>query len=421
MTRSALFVALALLTASCGGEAARPRAPGAGGGEGGSGGDGGEGGSGAGGRGGTGGTPTRRDGSAGTGGADAGAGDSRGASPDAAAEAGPPASADCAAAGPGSLFCNTLRELPRTIKETGLFPMAPDFGQRPAGLREYAPDPPLWSNGLEKQRFLLIPAGTKIDNGSKRWGFPVGTVLIKTFFDEGGAGGGRRPVETRFIRRVDGADAFVEYDYAVYQWNAQGTDATRLDIEGKRTPVMVTVKALNGGQPFAHDIPSRADCLECHEKNGKVAQTFIGFDETRLDGALPGGPANQLEAFAAAGLFTAAPAKPPAITDADPRLRRIKRFVFGNCVHCHNGDRIVDLHPDKLIENTVGKPVDASGVTPPAGWLRVVPGQPERSVLFVETRRTQLPTGLKPMPPVGVALPEPDALVDLRVWIMGLR
>jgi hypothetical protein len=26
------------------------------------------------------------------------------------------------------------------------------------------PDPPLWSDGMEKQRFLVLPAGGKIDN-----------------------------------------------------------------------------------------------------------------------------------------------------------------------------------------------------------------------------------------------------------------
>jgi len=325
-------------------------------------------------------------------------------------EAGPPSTADCAFAS-ASLFCNTLRELPKTIKETGLFPAAPDFSKRPASLREYVPEPALWSDGMEKQRFLLLPEGTKIDNANpKRWAFPVGTVFIKTFFDEGAAK--PRPIETRFIRRIAGDDAFVQYDYNVYRWNADGTDAALLDIEGKRTPVTITIKAL--GAPFSHDIPSRDDCGQCHDANAKVAQTFIGFDEIRL-----GSKAGQLDGFAP--LFTQPPpAKPAAITDPDARLQRVKQFVFGNCVHCHNGGRLVDLHPELLVANTVGKMADASGIAPPAGYLRVAPGKPEMSIVYVETRRTMLPTGLKPMPPVGVALPDAPALEDLRDWILAM-
>jgi hypothetical protein len=340
---------------------------------------------------------------------DSGAADSAG--PDSG-----PATADCTAAGAGSIFCNTTGPLPKTIKETGLFPGAPDFSKRPASLREYVPDPPLWSDGLEKQRFLLLPQGTKIDNrDGKRWDFPIGTVFIKTFFDDGGAG--HRPIETRIIRRIGGPDAFDQYEYAVYKWNPEGTDAELLDLEAGRTPVMITIKSL--GAPFTHLIPDRPDCEQCHASNGKVAQTFIGFDELRLNSPGPTGAGKQLQDMAA--LFTQAPpAKPAEIADADARMLRIKRFAFGNCVHCHNGGRLFDLHPEMLVANTVGKMADASGIAPPAGWLRVVPGKPEMSILFVETRATALPTGLKAMPPVGVAVPQAESVTDLKAWIMSL-
>jgi hypothetical protein len=405
MTRS-LLPALFLFATACG-SAAGPKRPTTG--TGGDGEEGGSGGSGGGGKSGTGGSPGKPDAMP--------APEHDAAAPDsAAADAGPPGTADCMTAGAGSLFCNTLQTLPRTIKETGLFPMAPDFSKRPASLREYAPDPALWSDGLEKQRFLLLPQGTKIDNTKPRqWDFPIGTVFIKTFFDDGPAG--PRPVETRFIRRIGGPDAFEQYDYNVYQWNAAGTDATLVEIEGLRTPVMVTVKKL--GAPFSHDIPSRQDCGACHDANAKVAQTFIGFDEIRLNSKLtPASARTQLEDFT--GLFTSPPPKPAELTDADPRLLRIKRFVLGNCVHCHNGSRVVDLRPESFVANTVGKPIDASGITPPAGWLRVVPAKPEMSILYVEARRTMLPSGLKPMPPVCLAVAETGALEDLRAWIMSL-
>jgi hypothetical protein len=331
------------------------------------------------------------------------------------------ATEDCTASAAGSLLCNTLRALPQTIGETGLFPAAPDFGKRPAGMRLYQPDPELWSDGMGKERYVLLPRGTRIDNSKPDgWSFPIGTVLIKTFFDDGPDG--RRPIETRLIRRT--TDAFFEYEYAVYQWNPDGKDARLLDIDGdRRTPVSITLAKVDAGKAFTHQIPSRMDCGKCHDASAMATSTsIIGFDELRLNGKLPGAARTQLEELVAAGLFTnPLPATPARINEADPLLLRIKTFIAGNCVHCHNGRNpgIVDFRPDVLADNAIGKKADSSGTTAPAGWLRVIPGNPEMSILFVQTSR-KVPTGLNPMPPIGVAIPEPQSLADLKSWICGL-
>jgi hypothetical protein len=361
---------------------------------------------------------------------------------------GAPAS-DCTTAQPNSLFCKPLGKMPTSIRETGLFPAAPDLTKHPASMREYVPSPELWSDGMSKQRFLLLPAGKKIDNTDRaKWEFPIGTVFIKTFFDDTGAGGKPRPIETRFIRRVGDANAFTEYDYYLYEWNAQGTDATLVvddengDINQDK-PVMVTISrmkdgqpfAVNGGRPFPHVLPSRKACGDCHGENGKLAQTFIGFDELRLNSKFTTTSAKtQLQALGDADIFTMEPpAQAATLADstnpADP-LPRIKRFVFGNCVHCHTGMSQVDLRPEVFEQNTVGKQVEAQSVVPPRGWLRVFPGDPTRSVLFVQMRRTMLPepTGggtmnrLRPMPPIGVADQAADqaALGDVEAWIRSL-
>jgi len=355
---------------------------------------------------------------------------------------------DCTPALPKSLFCDPLQPMPKSIKALGIFPMAPDLTQHPASMHEFVPDPPLWSDGMEKQRFIVLPAGKKIDNTNpKEWIFPIGTVLIKTFFDDGGAAGKPHPIETRLIRRVGEKDAALEYEFFVYQSAPDGSDATLLvnDQEGdinKDATVMITINRMidgypvNGGMPFPHTLPSRQACGDCHEKNGKVAQTFIGFDELRLNSKLSAtSTKTQLQELA--GLFmNPPPANPATITDktADPNMQkvklRIKQFVFGNCVHCHNGQEVVDFHPDVFEMNTINQKTDAQSVVPPKGWLRIVPGHPELSVVFVQTQRTPLPapTGmgtanrLRPMPPVGVAdVAAPKAAVnDLKTWIMSL-
>src|SRR5262245_11766295 len=79
-----------------------------------------------------------------------GGGGSGGASAGSAGVGG--AGGECSA---GALFCAPLGPMPESISATGLFPAAPDLSQHPAAMLEYVPDPPLWSDGMEKQRFLI--------------------------------------------------------------------------------------------------------------------------------------------------------------------------------------------------------------------------------------------------------------------------
>jgi hypothetical protein len=359
-------------------------------------------------------------GSGGTGGqkppADAGAGGST--PPDAGA------SGDAGGCAAGNLLCNPSADLPKTLKETGLFPSFPDMTKPADNVRWYHPDPELYSDGLHKDRWIVLPKGMKIDTSDrKNWVFPVGTLFVKTFSDDGP--NGKRPVETRVIR--PSTNAFEPFDFAVYKWNADGTAASLLDNAGMtRTPVPVKV----GTNSWMHTIPSRIDCGECHEKahlkDELPVSDLIGFDEIRLNGPGQTGVPNQLKAFTDLGFFTAAP---PA-TAADIRLPNnkvlegVERFVYGNCVHCHNAgnDGVTDFTPEVFLANTVNKEA-TSHVMPPAGWKLVVPGKPLMSVVYVQALGTMLPaTGnLRPMPPVGVEVrttaPFTTDLDNLKAWI----
>jgi hypothetical protein len=174
---------------------------------------------------------------------------------------------------------------------------------------------------------------------------------------------------------------------------------------------------------FTHSVPSEEDCEDCHRENSRnTGSAFIGFDEWRLNAPLePGDEMTQLERFAALGYFTGPlPAEPRSITDPDPRFEQVKRFVFGNCVHCHHGGRVVDFRPDVFFQNTVNAPPESSGIEPPPGFLRIVPGSPEMSVVYVQAARVDLPEGLKPMPPIAVQFPPQGELENMRLWIESL-
>lgn len=303
---------------------------------------------------------------------------------------------------------------------------------------------------MEKERFMLLPQAKQIDNSNpKAWAFPVGTLFIKTFFDDSGVAGARRPIETRVIRRVGTEADFTEYDYYLYQWNELGSDAN-LVVDDRNGDSQATQQVkviinrqqggkpfmLNGAQPFDHTLPSRDHCGDCHHENGNAYQTFIGFDEIRLNHKLtPASAKTQLEEFQAAGVFTKQPAAgdpaPRSIVESDPTLLQVKEFVLGNCVHCHNEQgKVFDLAPEVFVANTVGQMTNAQSVQPPSGWLRVTPGQPEMSVIFVQARRAPLPmptmegaNRLRPMPPIGVndLTPDPAALTAIEAWITSLK
>jgi hypothetical protein len=355
---------------------------------------------------------------------------------------------DCAPSAPNSVFCDPFVKMPKSIKALGIFPAAPDLSRHPASMVEYVPDPPLWSDGMEKQRFLILPQGKKIDNkDNKKWVFPNGTLFVKTFFDDTGAGGKQRAIETRIVRSAK-ADAIFPFEFYVYQWAPDGSDANLVvddqngiggDInKDLQTPItikrMVDGYPVNKGQQFMHTLPSFQACGDCHTENAMVTGTsIIGFDELRLNNNVlnPASPKTQLQQFSEAGLFTSPlSSPPPTITDADARMLSIKRFIFGNCVHCHNGNSVFDLHPENLIKNTVNKKTEAQSVVPPAGWLRVIPGKPDQSVLFVQVQRIPLPppvggdtmNRLRAMPPVGVADSAADlkAVADIKAWILSL-
>jgi len=355
-------------------------------------------------------------------------------------------SPDCLPAQPKSLFCDPAQTMPMTIKETGLFPSAPDFTKHAASMRTFTPSPPLWSDGMEKERFMLLPYGTKIDNSNPiQWVFPVGTIFIKTFFDDSLGPGKKRPIETRIIRRVGDATALVEYDYYLYEWNAAGTDATLLvndragDSAAFKNVKIVINHMVNGkqlillnGQPFDHTLPARDMCDGCHHQNGNTYQTFVGFDEVRLNSKLNATDTKtQLQTFLDEGIFMKTPTtKPIEITDPNPMLLKVKQFIKGNCVHCHNANGMAfDMAPEVFVANTVGQMTMAQSVQPPPGWLRVFPGDPEKSVLFVQARRQPLPMPttvggdrLRPMPPYGVndLTPDPDGIAALKAWILSL-
>ncbi|HZO02254.1 MAG TPA: hypothetical protein VFB93_13750 [Burkholderiales bacterium] len=185
-----------------------------------------------------------------------------------------------------SAAAHAVPPLPARLEETGI----------EGATLAFTPQHALWSDGSAKRRWLYLPPGSTIDAARPdAWEFPRGTKAWKQF-----SRGGR--IETRFIERLpDGS-----WRFAAYQWNAQGSQALLAPPEG--------VPAVG--------IPSRADCLACHEG---AAVPILGFSAVQL------GP--ELKRLAAQGLVRNLP---PALLESPPRLAPGLGYLHANCGHCHN-------------------------------------------------------------------------------------
>lgn len=245
---------------------------------------------------------------------------------------------------------------PASLNDTGID--APD-------VIAFTPRYPLWSDGTKKRRWLYLPPGTSIDAArAQAWDFPPGTKAWKEFAYD-------RRVETRMIERLaDGS-----WRFSAYVWNAEGTEATLAPARGAAVPVA-------GAAAGRYAVPSRSDCLACHEG---AAVPILGFSAVQLADVLPA----LIEKKLVTGL-------PESFVTNRPRIPAALGYLHGNCGHCHN----------------------AGGPLGDVGLNFAQPGRPrlpEDPALVVEKMRHRNP--LMRMPPLGVRVPDAEGIALVERWI----
>ena len=230
--------------------------------------------------------------------------------------------------------------LPPDLEATGL-------GE--PGTIEFTPRYALWSDGSAKRRWLRLPPGTSIDKSNPdAWEFPRGTKAWKEF-----SRGGRR-IETRYIERLaDGS-----WRFAAYQWNEEGTRAALAPETGVR----------------AAAIPSRADCLACHEG---APVPILGYSAVQLEAKL-----------------------------AEPALG----YLHANCGHCHNDSGPL-AEVGLSLAQRAGAPRESAART-------VLTAAPRRDDLL---RRIRSTNPYVRMPPLGVSVVDPDGVALVEQWLSRLR
>jgi hypothetical protein len=303
--------------------------------------------------------------------------------------------------------CTDAGVPPSTLECTGLYA---DFASKRIAddVRPYSPALPLWSDGAEKQRWIHLPPGTKIDaTNPSEWTFPVGTKLWKEFALDG------KRIETRLFQKV-----FRGYWVnATYQWN--GDDSATSISFGGDVPV--------GSDGGSWHIPVPDECSQCHRGR---SDRVLGFEQVNL--GLPGATGLTLGELVSQGLI----APPPGIAslqigdDGTGLAAPALGWLHVNCgVTCHNGNEnstgygagmrlrldpaLLDGRPvvgwDTIVTTANVATVSGSAM----GQPRIVPGDPADSVLvqLISER------GKEQMPPIASKLVDQGDVPKVVNWI----
>ncbi|MCC6900807.1 MAG: hypothetical protein IT377_17645 [Polyangiaceae bacterium] len=287
---------------------------------------------------------------------------------------------------------------PTKLSETGLYADITTGALAP-GVAEFTVRFPLWSDGAEKQRYLALPAGSTIDTTViDVWTFPVGTKAWKSFTRDG------KRLETRLLwKRPEG------WLMVAYAWNEAGTEA------------IATPEGTQNALGTNHDVPSAAQCRQCHDNVGDV---LIGVGAIQLSQENGGGFLSTL--IKQGSLSPPLTAELPVPGDGE--VEAAIGYLHGNCGHCHNDESFVGkLRPLRLKLRTDAKTPEETPVYKTALYAPtlhptlnttqvIVPGSPGKSQLY---QRMNV-RGLEGMPPLATEEVDSTAMTTIWKWISGL-
>ncbi|MCA9492585.1 MAG: PQQ-dependent sugar dehydrogenase, partial [Myxococcales bacterium] len=290
---------------------------------------------------------------------------------------------------------------PQTLEETGCFDAT--GGPLPM-LVPFEVAHPFWSDGADKERFLAIPDGARMTvDAEGRVVFPLGSVLVKQFRVSG------KKVETRLLVRHDDG-AWAGYAWA---WDDTGTAAT----------LLAGAQTVTGGAGEDWRVPSRAECLRCHNLDGgqplgpRIDQ--LDIDATQANGWVE----NQIDELVRLDMMEAPASRPGALVALDstaPVEERARAWLDVNCAFCHlpagPGGGTLDLRVETPLASTGMCAAPERGDLGITGALVVTPGDPSLSILSSRIGRRDVHM----MPPLGTTQVDVVGSGVVDQWITEL-
>ena len=293
----------------------------------------------------------------------------------------------------------------------------------------YEPASSLFTDYASKKRFIWMPIGVKAtyvaDN--KVLDFPVGTVLIKTFYYTTiQPGNTTKLIETRLmVRKSDG------WKFYEYLWNDEQTDANLVAgadfLNGSSKTI--TFKKPNGEDITTdYRIPSDGECFACHKIN-EIA-TPIGVKPQNLNHniAYNGVSKKILQKLVEQGYLDSYPSSIVSTVDytdaSQPLDLRVRSYIDINCAHCHQDQARCYYRPIRFpfsqtnVDSNIGICLDADEPINLSIQKVILPGNYYNSVLHyristnVENQR---------MPLLGRTIVHDEGVALIEQWINTLH
>jgi uncharacterized repeat protein (TIGR03806 family) len=315
-------------------------------------------------------------------------------------------------------------DFPATLSATGLFADLTDLAPAP-GVLPYFINVPFWSDFAQKRRWFTVPDAVSTMTWSRDgvWTYPDGTIWVKHFDLETTRGNPAtaQRIETRLLVKNAAGSFGVSY-----RWNAAQTEATLVADGGEEFDINVIE---NGSPRVQHyRIPSRAECVTCHNPGAGHALSFTTRQLNRVE-AIHSFVGNQLTLLQAAGYFsntTESPNLLPRHLHADetqfPAEARARSYLAVNCANCHfAGSLMAPASFDVRAHLTLAQTGLINGAATQNGGnplnRLIVPGDTTHSIVL---NRVAVTNGFTRMPPLGSNELDPSAIALLTEWIGAL-
>jgi uncharacterized repeat protein (TIGR03806 family) len=292
----------------------------------------------------------------------------------------------------------------------------------------YEPASSLFTDYAHKKRFIWMPQGVKANFvvDSKVLDFPVGTVLIKTFYYTTiQPNNTTQIIETRImIRRSDG------WKFYEYLWNAAQTEANLVppsDFVNGSSKAITFSKPNNEIISTDYRIPSDAECITCHKIN-EIA-TPIGVKPQNLNHnySYAEGSKNILQKLVDQGYLSSYPANVSATVDYKDTSKslslRARSYIDINCAHCHQVQARCFYRNVRFafnlnnIDSNIGICLNADETLSPELQKIITPGNSSKSIMHFRINSTD---ESERMPLLGRTIVHDEGVALIEQWINSL-
>lgn len=274
----------------------------------------------------------------------------------------------------------------------------------------FTPKYPLYTDGMNKKRWIYLPNGTQIDNSDlSNWNFPKGTVLWKEFNTNG------KKLETRMLYKTSEAPTKSSWQYATFLWRDDQRDADYL------------TKGASNVLGTIHDIPRLGSCVPCHMGNKDIVR---GFDPIQLSFTDANAAKDEiyLKTLIKNNVFTHKMKDYYKIPAKSVTERKALGYMHGNCAHCHNENhgagrnvglllKVKPTHKKRDDLDSIKTTINVHTTSFHQRDYRIVPNDPIESAIF---HRLKSKTPGIMMAPIGRKTIDQYGVKTIEAWINSL-